>query len=102
MFDLILSKGKDLYICVFCVFCDNMANITISVPEGLKHQLEAFPEINWSGLMRKYLESRVARLVWKEQMLKELEADKEFDEIALEIGNKMKQGVWERLKKEGW
>ena len=77
-----------------------MKNITLSVPEELKRKMEEFPEVNWSGLIRKYVESRVQRLVWKEEMLKQLESEKEFEEIALEIGNKIKQGVWSRLKKE--
>lgn len=79
-----------------------MSNITISIPQELKKKMEIFPEINWSGFLKKYIESKVERLLWKESMLRQLESEKEFDEIALEIGNKIKQGVWNRLKKEGW
>ena len=79
-----------------------MSNITISIPDELKKKIEAFPEINWSGFLKKYIESKVERLVWKESMLKQLESEKEFDEIALEIGDKIKRGVWNRLRKEGW
>ncbi len=79
-----------------------MPNITLSLPEELKHKMEEFPEINWSALIRRYVESKVNRLVWKEQMLRQLEPEREFDEEALRLGDKIKQGVWERLKKEGW
>lgn len=95
-------KTKDLYTTAFCVFCDNMSNITISIPDELKKKMEGFSEINWSGFLKKYIESKVERLLWKESMLRQLESEKEFDEIALEIGDKIKQGVWNRLKKEGW
>ncbi|MBS3076927.1 hypothetical protein J4233_01510 [Candidatus Pacearchaeota archaeon] len=77
-----------------------MANITLSIPGELKHKMEEFPEINWSGLIKKYIESKVDRFIWKEQMLKQLELDKESNDIALELGDKIKQGVWSRLKKE--
>ncbi len=79
-----------------------MSNITISIPDELKKKMEAFPEINWSGFLKRYIESKVERLLWKESMLRKLESEKEFDEIALEIGDKIKQGVWNRLRKEGW
>lgn len=35
-------------------------------------------------------------------MLKQLSAEGDFEEEALRIGDKIKQGAWERLKKEGW
>lgn len=79
-----------------------MPNLTLSLPEELKHKMEEFPEIKWSALIRKYIESNVNRLVWKEQMLKQLDAEREFDEEALIIGNKIKENAWKRLKKEGW
>lgn len=79
-----------------------MSNITLSVPEEIKHKMEKFPEINWSALIKKFLESKVERLVWKEQMLKGLEIEREFDEQALLIGNKIKEDIWKKLKKKGW
>jgi len=79
-----------------------MPNVTLSVPEEIKHKMKKFPEINWSALMKKFLESKVERLVWKEQMLKQLEIEREFDEQALLIGNKIKEDIWKKLKKKGW
>ncbi len=79
-----------------------MPNITLSLPEEIKRKMEEFPEINWSALVKKYLEAKISRLIWKEQMLKQLESEKEFDEEALRIGDKIKENVWKRLKKEGW
>lgn len=79
-----------------------MANITLSFPEELKQKMELFPEVNWSAFMRKYLESKINRLIWKEQMLKQLDVEKDFDEESIEVGNKIKEDVWKKLKKEGW
>jgi hypothetical protein len=79
-----------------------MPNITLSLSEELKRKMEEFPEVNWSGLMKKYLESRVEKLAWKDKMLKYLENEKSFEEEAIIIGNKMKRNAWEKLKKEGW
>ncbi len=76
-----------------------MPNITLSLSEELKRKMA---EVNWSGLMKKYLESRVEKLAWKDKMLKYLENEKSFEEEAIIIGNKMKRNAWEKLKKEGW
>ena len=79
-----------------------MPNLTLSLPEELKQKMEEFPEINWSALIRRYVESKVNRLVWKEQMLKQLESEGEFDEEALRLGDKIKDGMWKRYKEAGW
>ena len=31
---------------------DKMANITLSIPQELKEEMEKFPEINWSEVAR--------------------------------------------------
>ena len=79
-----------------------MVSITLSIPESVREQMKKFPEINWSGFVRKSIEEKAKQLLWKEQMLKQLESEKEFDKEALKIGDKIKQSVWERLKREGW
>jgi len=79
-----------------------MPNLTLSLPEDIKKNIERFPEVNWSALIKKYIESKVNMLVWKEQMLKQLDSEREFDEEALRLGNEIKQVVWDKLKKEGW
>ncbi len=79
-----------------------MVSITLSIPEEVRAQMKKFPEINWSGFVRASIEEKAKRLLWKEQMLKQLESEKEFDKEALKIGDKIKQSVWERYKKEGW
>lgn len=79
-----------------------MVSITLSVPENVRELMKKYPEVNWSGFVRTAIESKVKKLAWKEQMLKQLESEKEFDAIALELGREVKQKAWEKLKKEGW
>ena len=41
-----------------------MVSITLSVPEEVKHQMEQFSEINWSGLVRKTIIEKTKELKW--------------------------------------
>lgn len=79
-----------------------MVSITLSVPDKVREQMKAYPEINWSGFIRGAIESKVKKLAWKQEMLQKLESEKEFDEEAIKIGNKVKEGMWKKYKKEGW
>ena len=79
-----------------------MVSITLSVPAEVKQKMEQFPEMNWSGFVRASIISKVKQLSWKEEMLKKLELETEFDAKALEIGDKIKEGMWKRYRKEGW
>lgn len=79
-----------------------MVSITLSVPEEVRIQMKRYPEVNWSGFVRVAIESKVKRLKWKQEMLEQLEAEKEYDEEALRIGNEIKEAMWKRYKKEGW
>lgn len=79
-----------------------MVSITLSVPAEVKQKMEQFPEMNWSGFVRVSIMSKVKQLSWKEEMLKKLELEKEFDAKALEIGDKIKEGMWKRYRKKGW
>jgi len=79
-----------------------MVSITLSIPKEIREQMKEFPEVNWSGFVRTSIESKVKQLSWKESMLKKLESEKEFDITALKIGDKIKEGMWKKYKKEGW
>ena len=79
-----------------------MVSITLSVPEEVREQMKRFREVNWSGFVRSAIESKVEKLSWKEKMLKKLGSEKEFDAMALEIGDKIKEGMWKRYTKKGW
>ena len=73
-----------------------MTSVTISIPEELRKKMKEFPEINWSGLVRKVIESKIKILSWKEEMLAELDKEEDFTIWSIEMGRKIKE---ERLKK---
>lgn len=78
-----------------------MVSVTVSIPEEIKKKMEQFPEVNWSGLVRTIIENKVHNLVWKEEMKKRINEDKEFNDWSVFMGKKVKQGMGQRLKKEG-
>jgi len=79
-----------------------MVSITLSVPEEVRKIMKEYPDINWSGYIRKTIEEKAKKLEWKKQMLKQLEAEEESDLTAIQIGGKIKQGMLKKYKKEGW
>ena len=77
-----------------------MVSITLSVPEEVKHKMDEFSEINWSGFVRKSIIEKTKELSWKEEMLKKLKKDKDFEDWCVDMGDKVNKGIAERLKKE--
>ena len=78
-----------------------MVSVTLSVPEEVKEKMDKFPEINWSGFIRKSIEQKTRELSLREELLKKLEQDKEFEQWCIEMGKKVNKGIAERLIKEG-
>ncbi len=78
-----------------------MATITLSITDDIKRMMDSFPEINWSGFVRSRIEEKVRSLSWKEEMLKRLEGEKEFDEWAVQLSRKARKGHFAQLKKQG-
>ena len=62
-----------------------MVSITLSVPEEIKKLMNEFPEINWSGFIRKSIEEKARMLALKEEMLKQLDKDKDLNELAVNL-----------------
>lgn len=77
-----------------------MAEVTIAIPEDVKHKMELLPEVDWS----RKLEEAVAQEL-KRQLLLML-ADKAFErselreEDALLLGEKVKASVHNRFRNE--
>lgn len=63
-----------------------MPNLTLSVPEDLKKQMEEFKEINWSEVARESIRKRAAKLA----MLKVLDALIEERPELIELVEKLK------------
>ena len=62
-----------------------MVSITLSVPEEIRKIMKDFPEVNWSGFIRKSLEEKARQLKLKEEMLKELEGEEDFNKWAVDL-----------------
>jgi len=77
-----------------------MPNLTISVPEELKKQLDSMPEINWSESMREFLSEKVKRAAILKKMDDMLKHSKLTEEDCLRLGDEMKEGMWKRYQKE--
>ena len=78
-----------------------MVSITLSIPEEVKHKMEHFSEINWSGFVRKIIIEKTKELSWKEEMLKKLKEEKELIDWSVELGRKAKKGRFKELKEKG-
>ncbi len=79
-----------------------MPNITLSIPEELKKQLDELPELNVSESMRRFLSEKVKRALLLKKLDKMLENSELTEEDCLKLGDKIKEGMWKRYKKEGW
>jgi len=72
-----------------------MVSITLSVPEDLKHDMDSFPEINWSAVARQAIKSKVTMM----EKFKEFTKDSEFtEEDALNLGREVSRKAMKRHK----
>ena len=62
-----------------------MVSITLSVSEEVRKQMKNFPEVNWSGLVRTCIVEKAKKLAMKEEMLKQLGKEKEFNDWAVRL-----------------
>ena len=74
-----------------------MANITLSIPEDLKKEMEKFPEINWSEVARDSIKKKIAQL----SFLKGFRMDSEITaDEALKLGQEVSRSLVNRYKKK--
>ncbi len=62
-----------------------MVSITVSVPEEIRKLMKKFPEVNWSGVVRNSITEKAQKLALKEEMLKELNKEKDFNDWAVNL-----------------
>ena len=62
-----------------------MVSITVSVPEDIRKLMKKFPEVNWSGVVRNSITEKAQKLALKEEMLKGLEKEKDFNDWAVNL-----------------
>lgn len=72
-----------------------MVSITLSVPEDLKQEMDAFPEMNWSAVAREAIRKRLLMM----EKFKEFTRESTLtEEDALEFGRKVGEKVMKRHK----
>ncbi|NVM46674.1 MAG: hypothetical protein HWN79_17345 [Candidatus Lokiarchaeota archaeon] len=74
-----------------------MANITLSIPEDLKREMEKFPEINWSEVARDSIKRKIAQLTFLKGF--KMESDISVDD-ALKLGQEVNQLLVKRYKRD--
>lgn len=79
-----------------------MPNITLSISEELKKQLDELPELNVSESVRKFLSEKVKRALLLKKLDKLLENSKLTEEDCLRLGREVSERVWQKHKEEGW
>jgi len=78
-----------------------MPNITLSIPEQLKNDLDSLKEINWSESVREFLFKRVRRALLLKRIDKLLENSEFTEEDAERLGELSKQERLKELKSKG-
>lgn len=78
-----------------------MVSITLSVSEKVRELMKRFPEVNWFGLIRKYIELKAEQLSKFEEFKKQLEGEEEFTNWSVKLQRAYRGGKFEELKKKG-
>ena len=79
-----------------------MPNLTLSISEELKKQLDELPELNISESVRRFLSKKAKRALLLKKLDKLLENSELTEEDCLKLGDKIKEGMWKKYKEEGW
>jgi len=76
---------------------NNMATLTLAIPEDMKVQMDKCAEINWSEVARGAIRQKLAQLV----LFKAIVAKSKLtEEDAIELGKKINKSMHEKLKKK--
>ena len=78
-----------------------MVSITVSVPDKTKKLMKEFPEMNWSGFVKKSIIEKATRLVKLEELKKELEDEQDVTDRSVKLQRASRSGRLDALKKKG-
>ena len=78
-----------------------MVSITVSVPEDTRELMKKFPEMNWSGFVRKSIEDKAKEMKEIEHLKKNLRNEQETADWAVKLQNASREGRIDALKKKG-
>ena len=78
-----------------------MVSITVSVPEDTRELMDRFPEMNWSGFVRKSIEQKAKMLLEIEELKRRLQAEKHVTDWAVKLQRAARSGRLAELRKKG-
>jgi hypothetical protein len=78
-----------------------MVSITLSVPDETRKLMRQFPEMNWSGFVRKSIEEKARRLLRVEELKEQLEKESEQTGWSVKLLRSSRSGRIEELKRKG-
>lgn len=78
-----------------------MVSITLSVSEEVRHKMQEFSEVNWSGLIRGVIIEKTKELEWKNKLKKQLREEEEIGKWSLDLDSKAKKARLKELKRKG-
>ena len=78
-----------------------MVSITVSVPLKTKELMKEFPEMNWSGFVKKSIEEKAKRLTKIDELKKELEGEQDITDWSVKLQRISRSGRLDELKKKG-
>ena len=78
-----------------------MVSITVSVKPEIKKLMLEFPEMNWSGFVKKSIENKVKQLEKLEELKKELESEHGITDWSIKLQRASRRRRLDELKKKG-
>lgn len=78
-----------------------MVSITLSVPEEVRKLMKSFPEMNWSGFIRKKIEEKAKNLTEIEKLKKELEKEESNIDWSVKLQKTSRSNRLNELKSKG-
>ena len=78
-----------------------MVSITVSVPEETRKLMKKFPEMNWSGFVRKSIIDKTKELEKIEILKHRLKEEEPITDWAVELQHKARKGRFQELKRKG-
>ena len=78
-----------------------MVSITVSIPEDTRALMKQFPEMNWSGFVKKSIEEKAREIAELEQLKKNLRNEQETIDWSVKLQRASRQGRLDILKKKG-
>jgi len=78
-----------------------MPNLTLSISEELKRDMDQLPESNWSEIVRGFLSEKIKRAMLLKKLDELLKDSEVTDEDCLKWSNKIKSMRLKQLKQKG-